>query len=558
MGSLLKVKVSEGLRIEPARADQAKAISDLALRSKGYWGYDDEFLSAVREELTYAPADCASGEIFVAYLDRDVVGFGRLSGDRAEGELDALFVDPPWIGTGVGGALLTHALDRARGRGMSRLRLDADPRAESFYARFGARRIGEVPSGSIEGRVLPRMEFQISKIRCDPIRKLSTGEWGLDEFRALLRESGMPLVERVSPHEVDATFVHEMPDGDGDVLLEELIGWSPPEQRRLEPIAGTPFRALTLRMRSDLRFAYGLEVRLPGHDAELISDPLNPPIPDADPRLDASVAVLPDARDLPWSPLRLAGVAADIDRLRFTSRILGNERNIWVSTPPGWSPDSGPYPFIVIFDGTEGHSAPRVRDELVRQGLIRPCVLILIDQIGLRATELTCNETFSQMVAQELVPRLRGPYALSSEPADAALSGSSFGGLCSAWTALRHADVFGNALLQSPSCWYHPGLGQEGDTEALRRRFRTPSLIAAFQAADAAPIRIHQECGELELGPPPARISQVFGNRWLHDVLRSKGYDTRYQEFAGGHDAVWWRGTWGTGAQWLFPGDDHD
>jgi len=42
---------------------------------------------------------------------------------------------------------------------MTRVVLDADPGAEPFYARFGARRTGEVPSGSIEGRMLPRMAF---------------------------------------------------------------------------------------------------------------------------------------------------------------------------------------------------------------------------------------------------------------------------------------------------------------------------------------------------------------------------------------------------------------
>ena len=143
-------------------APPSGAISELALRSKGHWGYDAEFLAAVREELTYGPADCASGEMFVAYVGCDLAGFGRLSANGSEGELDALFVDVPWIGHGVGGALMSYALDRARDQGLTRVRLDADPGAESFYVRFGARRIGEMPSGSIEGRVLPRMEFQIS------------------------------------------------------------------------------------------------------------------------------------------------------------------------------------------------------------------------------------------------------------------------------------------------------------------------------------------------------------------------------------------------------------
>jgi hypothetical protein len=36
--------------------------------------------------------------------------------------------------------------------------LDADPNAEPIYERFGSRRVGWSPSGSIPGRRLPRME----------------------------------------------------------------------------------------------------------------------------------------------------------------------------------------------------------------------------------------------------------------------------------------------------------------------------------------------------------------------------------------------------------------
>jgi GNAT superfamily N-acetyltransferase len=66
-----------------------------------------------------------------------------------------LFVDPPAIGSGVGGALFAHLSALALDLGFHRLTIASDPNAEPFYLARGAVRIGAVPSGSVEGRVLP-------------------------------------------------------------------------------------------------------------------------------------------------------------------------------------------------------------------------------------------------------------------------------------------------------------------------------------------------------------------------------------------------------------------
>lgn len=90
--------MTDQFRIRKARADEAVTISELALRSKGYWGYSPEFLEACREELTFTPEECASGDVGVAEVDAEVAGFYVLDGGPPRGELRALFVDPRWIG----------------------------------------------------------------------------------------------------------------------------------------------------------------------------------------------------------------------------------------------------------------------------------------------------------------------------------------------------------------------------------------------------------------------------------------------------------------------------
>lgn len=154
--------------IRRARPDESAALSALALRSKGHWGYDEEFLEACRDELTYSPGDCAE-RVFVAADGADLIGFHAILGEPPTGELQALFVDLPFIGHGHGGLLLRHALDHARELGHSALLLDADPGAEPFYLRHGALRVGESPSGSIPGRVLPRLRFDLRRPHRSPV-----------------------------------------------------------------------------------------------------------------------------------------------------------------------------------------------------------------------------------------------------------------------------------------------------------------------------------------------------------------------------------------------------
>lgn len=149
------------MRIRAGEAAEAAALTELALRSKGHWGYDAEFLAACREELTVRPADVAARRTAVAEEDGRILGFTTLDGEPPKGALGMMFVEPDTIGRGVGRRLFAHTMDEARRLGFTRLTIDADPNAEPFYRAMGAVRIGATPSGSIPGRELPLLEVAL-------------------------------------------------------------------------------------------------------------------------------------------------------------------------------------------------------------------------------------------------------------------------------------------------------------------------------------------------------------------------------------------------------------
>jgi GNAT superfamily N-acetyltransferase len=147
--------------IRPARSDEASALSELAMRSKAFWGYDADFLERCRPELTLRPEDLAPLRAHVAVEGDALLGFFTLRGEPPEGELDALYVEPRAIGRGTGRALLSRAVLVARALGFRALAIHSDPHADAFYLRHGAARVGEVPSGSIAGRVLPLLRLAL-------------------------------------------------------------------------------------------------------------------------------------------------------------------------------------------------------------------------------------------------------------------------------------------------------------------------------------------------------------------------------------------------------------
>jgi GNAT superfamily N-acetyltransferase len=150
--------------IRLARIEEASALSELCVRSKASWGYDQAFMALARVVLEVSPQQIAARNVWVATAaDGEITGMVALGPSEEPNtlDLDKLFIEPQRIRSGVGRALMAHAIDEARRRGARRLTILSDPYAAGFYESNGARRLGEAPSDAIPGRTVPLFEMTL-------------------------------------------------------------------------------------------------------------------------------------------------------------------------------------------------------------------------------------------------------------------------------------------------------------------------------------------------------------------------------------------------------------
>lgn len=144
------------MKIRKAQPSESEILSNLALQSKAYWRYSQEFIAACKEELTYSPEDIKTNHFFVAEIDNSIIGFYALEVLSAkEMELEALFVEPSYINQGYGRKLIEHAKATAKNLGSKTIIIQGDPNAKNFYLKAGGKLTEKKESTSISSRYLP-------------------------------------------------------------------------------------------------------------------------------------------------------------------------------------------------------------------------------------------------------------------------------------------------------------------------------------------------------------------------------------------------------------------
>jgi enterochelin esterase family protein len=385
----------------------------------------------------------------------------------------------------------------------------------------------------------------------------------LDGFWKAIAQDGAPIVEGVPGNDRDmlVTMLWRAREETKNVFVFRLGDVSKPMARLLN----TDLWYKTFRLQKGARFIYQFAANLPdpkewrgitGFAGALRNDPLNPlqfaeRYNELNPYEGNSFSAveLPAAEPQLWNLVQPKVPTGRVQRDKFTSKLLGNERPIWVYTPHGYTADKKPYGLLVLSDGglyvNTAHVATTL-DNLIAAGVILPLVAVMVDNPD-RWRELSCNSQYADFLAQEIVPWARANYHATDRPEQTIIGGTSLGGLQAVCVGLKHAEVFGNVLSQSGDFKWKPD--GEKEWEWLNRQ---------FAASPRLPLRFSFEAGLLEgtwwwrdlmLQQPNAPSANLIdptllaANRNLRDTLQSKGYSVHYREFNGNHGLFNWRGT---------------
>lgn len=157
------VSAPKDVLIRRAMPGEADLLSELAMRSKAHWGYSEKFMDACRRELRYEAPHITANPVFVIEADSRVAGFYSTRPlSPSSVELDGLFVEPEFIGTGLGRQLVAHARQIAIAAGATTMVIQGDPNASSFYLAMGAAPAGQCESRSVPGRLLPVFQIDLT------------------------------------------------------------------------------------------------------------------------------------------------------------------------------------------------------------------------------------------------------------------------------------------------------------------------------------------------------------------------------------------------------------
>jgi predicted alpha/beta superfamily hydrolase len=258
------------------------------------------------------------------------------------------------------------------------------------------------------------------------------------------------------------------------------------------------------------------------------------------------------AFNAPGAPISLSR-AGTIERLAPLPGNFVGQRPVQVWLPPNYERDTERrYPVLYLHDGQNVFDAAAAGAEwqvdetaqrLVVDGQIQPLIIVAVHNTSRRIDEYTATAmkyegdtrgglapAYARYLIEQLKPSIDARYRTLPDAAHTAVGGSSLGGIMSLWLAMHHNEVFGAALVISPSLWWD-------DEFPIRDVARTPLPMSVDRP------RLWLDMGTDEGSQAIRQLrklrAQLFARGWQRTTLN-------YVEVAGGtHDEASWAARFG-------------
>jgi GNAT superfamily N-acetyltransferase len=146
--------------IRQGRVDEGARLKEIAIASKGFWGYEPERVREWADQGDFTPDALQKLALFVAEAGGRTIAWASIEPRGESAWLADLWVEPEWIGKGIGARLFRVAAEHAQRTGAAAMEWEAEPNAIGFYEKMGGRYLRD--STTEWGRVLSVMGVDLA------------------------------------------------------------------------------------------------------------------------------------------------------------------------------------------------------------------------------------------------------------------------------------------------------------------------------------------------------------------------------------------------------------
>ncbi len=251
-----------------------------------------------------------------------------------------------------------------------------------------------------------------------------------------------------------------------------------------------------------------------------------------------SMVHVPGPASLPWELNNVPH--GTIHRHFYRSQVVGDDRDLYVYTPPGYDPRADRrYPALYLLHGfsddasawTAVGRAHVIMDNLIAQGKAKPMLVVM--PLGYGAPEIARRggpglrdpeawrrniERFREALLKEVIPLIEQNYRVAADRSQRAIAGLSMGGTQALVTGLNALDTF-----------------------AYIGAFSSGGLLPDYDKVFAGLDEKANEKLKLLWIACGVEDRLIEGNRKLLEWLKSKGVRYQWKETPGAHTWMVWR-----------------